>query len=70
MFAIRLDPELEQSLDAVVKATGRTRSAIVREALLRYLEDMEDSELAEAAYREMRNAKPLAELRRELGLDS
>jgi len=70
MLAIRLDPELEQSLDTLVKSSGKNRSAIVREALLRYFEDMEDTALAEASYREMKTAKPLAELRRELGLDS
>jgi len=70
MIAIRLDPELEQSLETLAKSTGKNRSAIVREALMRYLEDLEDAEMAEAAYREMKTAKPLAELRRDLGLDS
>lgn len=69
MIAIRIDADMEQTLDMLAKAQGRNRSAIVREALLRYFEDLEDAEMAEAAYREMKSSKPLAELRRELGLD-
>lgn len=70
MIAIRIDSDMEQTLDTIAKAQGKSRSAIVREALLRYFEDLEDTEMAEAAYREMKSSKPLAELRRELGLDS
>lgn len=69
MIAIRLDPEMEQMLDMLSKAQGKNRSVIVREALFRYFEDLEDSQLAEMALQEMQSAKPLAELRRELGLD-
>jgi predicted transcriptional regulator len=35
VLTLRLDPELERDLDALVAATGRTRSEIVREALRR-----------------------------------
>lgn len=70
MIAIRIDSDMEQTLDTLAKSQGKNRSTIVREALLRYFEDMEDGEIAEAAYREMKSTKSLAELRRELGLDS
>ena len=70
MIAIRLDPEMEQALDMLAKAQGKKRSVIVREALLRYFEDMEDVEMAQAALGEMKSVKSLSELRRELGLDS
>ena len=46
MFGVRLDPELDQRLDALARATNRSRSALVREALSRYLDG--DSFLAEA----------------------
>jgi predicted transcriptional regulator len=36
-ITIRLDPSLSQLLDRLVEQTGRTRSAIVREALQRQL---------------------------------
>ncbi len=69
MIAIRIDPDMEQTLDALAKAQGKNRSVLVREALIRYFEDLEDTLLAEEALREMKGAKPLSELRRELGLD-
>jgi len=38
MLAIRLDPELERRLAAVARRQRRTKSQVVREALLRYIE--------------------------------
>lgn len=37
LLTLRLDAELERDLDALVAATGRSRSDIVREALRRRL---------------------------------
>jgi len=69
MLAIRLDGELEKELDLLVKAKGSSRSKVVREAIVHYLEDNEDLELARQAMQETRSAKSLRDLRRELGLD-
>ena len=69
MLAIRLDSELEEALDLLAKARGSNRSAIVREAIIRYLEDNEDLELAQKALEETKGTKPLRALRKELGLD-
>jgi RHH-type rel operon transcriptional repressor/antitoxin RelB len=69
MLAIRLDKELEDALDTLAKARGSNRSAVVREAIIRYLEDNEDLELAQASLAGMKSAKPLKQLRKELGLD-
>jgi RHH-type rel operon transcriptional repressor/antitoxin RelB len=69
MFAIRLDKEIEQELDLLAKTRGSNRSAVVREAILRYLEDNEDLVLAKQAQRQMLSSKPLKQLRKELGLD-
>jgi len=69
MLAIRLEKELEQELDLLVKARGSNRSSVVREALVRYLEDNEDLELAKQALAETGGSKPLSELRKDLGLD-
>ncbi len=69
MLAIRLEKELEQELDLLVKAKGSNRSSVVREALVRYLEDNEDLELAKHALAETGGSKPLSELRKDLGLD-
>ncbi len=69
MLAIRMDRELEDVLEATAKAQKRNRSAIVREALVRYFEDLEDTALAEKSLRDMNGTKSLSEVRRELGLD-
>ena len=69
MLAIRLDKEIEQAVDLLAKARGSNRSAVVREAIIRYLEDNEDLELARQSLAQMRGTKSLKQLRRELGLD-
>jgi RHH-type rel operon transcriptional repressor/antitoxin RelB len=69
MLAIRLDKDLEKELDLLVKAKGSSRSAVVREALVHFLEDNEDLELARQALSESRGSKTLQALRRDLGLD-
>ena len=70
MLAIRLEKELEQELDLLAKAKGSNRSAVVREAIVRYLEDNEDLELARRALAETGSRTSLRQLRKELGLDS
>jgi len=69
MLTVRLDKEIEGQIDLLAKASGSNRSSIVREAIMRYLEDNEDLELAKAAQSESRGSKPLRQLRKELGLD-
>lgn len=69
MLAIRLEKDLEQEIDLLAKAKGSNRSAVVREAIVRYLEDNEDLELAKQALAETRGSKSLKELRKDLGLD-
>ena len=69
MFAVRLDKEIEQELDMLAKSRGSNRSAVVREAILRYLEDNEDLALAKQSKSQMKSKKSLKQLRKELGLD-
>ena len=69
MLAIRLDKKIEQELDLLAKTRGSNRSALVREAILRYLEDNEDLDLAKQAQSQMRGSKSLKQLRKELELD-
>ena len=54
MLAIRLPAEIEDRLDALAKATGRTKSFYVREAILEYLDDLEDVYLAEKRLEDLR----------------
>ena len=70
MFAIRLEKDLEQEIDLLAKSKGSNRSAVVREAIVRYLEDNEDLELARQVLAETGSRKSLKDLRKELGLDS
>ena len=70
MLAIRLDKQIEQELDSLAKVRGSNRSAVIREAILRYLEDNEDLSLAEKATSQTKSAKSLKQVRKELGLDS
>jgi RHH-type rel operon transcriptional repressor/antitoxin RelB len=70
MLAIRLDKELEKELDLLAKTRGSNRSAVVREAIIQYLEDNEDIQLAKESLIKMNSAKSLKQLRKELDLDS
>ena len=54
MLAIRLPAEIEARLDAMAKATGRTKTFYTRQAILEYLDDLEDLYLAEQRLSEIR----------------
>jgi RHH-type rel operon transcriptional repressor/antitoxin RelB len=46
MLAIRLTPDIEKRLAELARRTGRTKTFYAREAILRYLDDLEDQYLA------------------------
>ncbi len=69
MLAIRLPQTIEDRLTALANETGRTKTALAREAILEYIEDLEDFYLAEARARRNRKTIPLADVERQLGLD-
>ena len=54
MLAIRLPTEIEERLDALAKATGRTKTYYAREAILEHLDDLEDIYLAEQTLERVR----------------
>ncbi|CAG0949027.1 hypothetical protein BURK2_00074 [Burkholderiales bacterium] len=68
MLAIRLPEPIEQRLNALAAESGRTKTALVREAILEYIDDLEDYYLAEARARRNRKTIPLADVERKLGL--
>ena len=74
MLAIRLPIEIESRLDALAKATGRTKTFYAREAILEYLDDLEDIYLAEKRLEDIRSGKseaiPLEDIMRRYGLES
>lgn len=68
MLTVRLDPELEDRLNELSEATGRSKSYYVRQAIEEFLEDRADYLLAIAALEQNEPTIGLDELRRELGL--
>lgn len=46
MLAIRISHDIENRLQQLANKTGRTKTYYAREALLRFIEDMEDEYLA------------------------
>jgi RHH-type rel operon transcriptional repressor/antitoxin RelB len=72
MLAIRLPEEIESRLEALAKATGRTKTFYAREAIIEYIEDLEDIYLAEKRLEDLRAGRSrtytLEEVERELGL--
>ena len=72
MLSVRLPESLENRLNILAKATKRSKSFYVREALERSIEDIEDAYLAEAAYENFlkngEKAIPLIEVERSLDL--
>jgi RHH-type rel operon transcriptional repressor/antitoxin RelB len=73
MLAIRLPEEIEKRLDALSKITGRTKTYYAREAILEYLDDLEDVYLAEQRLTDLRAGRdttvPLEEVMRRYGMD-
>ncbi len=69
MLAVRLEKQLEAAIARIAEATGSTKSGVVREAVVRYLEDREDITLTEQARKAGGRAKSIAEVRKSLGLD-
>ena len=72
MLAIRLPEEIEKRLDALARATGRSKSFYAREAILEHLDDLEDIYLAERRLADIRAGRtetiPLDDVIRKHGL--
>ncbi|RMD69211.1 MAG: TraY domain-containing protein [Gammaproteobacteria bacterium] len=73
MLAIRLPKEIEERLEALAKATGRTKTFYARQAILEYLDDLEDWYLAEQRLTDIRRGKtktvPLEAIMKRYGLE-
>jgi RHH-type rel operon transcriptional repressor/antitoxin RelB len=70
MFALRLDPEIEQELEELAKKTGRSKSYHARAALKQYLEDRADYLKAVAILEKGNPRVPIEEVRKQLGLEN
>lgn len=60
MLAVRLPPDIESRLDHLARVTGRTKSYYVREALVEYIDDLEDLYLAEQRLADLRAGRTKA----------
>ena len=73
MLAGRLPPDIEQRLEALASATGRTKTFYVREAICEHLGELEDLYLAEQRLIDARagrsEALPLEDVMRRHGME-
>ena len=70
--SLRLDPAIEQRLDHLATATGRTKAYYLRELVAKGLDDLEDYYLADATMARVRagteHVFTLDEVEQDLGL--
>ncbi len=70
--SLRLPPEIETRLEDLARQTGRTKSYYMREAIVEYLDDLEDLYLAERRLEDVLSGRsdtvPLEELLKRHGL--
>lgn len=74
MLAIRLPRDIEERLNALAEKTGRTKTYYAREAILEYLDTLEDIYLAEdERYEDIQTGKsmpmPLEEAMKNYGME-
>ena len=69
MLAIKLSPDVEERLKAIAERTGRSQSEHAGEAILRYLEDLEDEMIALERLDRPGRRWTLDDLERELDLE-
>lgn len=65
MLVLRLTKDLEARLAELARRRGRTTSDLVRDAIVRLIEDAEDFETAKKALRRTGTVKTLRRLRKE-----
>lgn len=72
MINFRTDDELDARLERLAKLTGRTKTFYVRQAVERYLDDLEDIYLADQVMERLERGEEkrhlLEDVERELGL--
>ncbi len=72
--SVRLPDETEKRLAALALETGRSKAFYIREAILKYIDDMEDVYLAEKRIEDTKRsgnkAIPLENLMEQYGLES
>jgi RHH-type rel operon transcriptional repressor/antitoxin RelB len=73
MLAIRLPEKIEKRLERLAKQTGRTKTYYAREAILQYLDDLEDIYFAQKELEAIRAGRsktiPLGEVMQLYGME-
>ena len=69
MLAIRLPQDIEDRLNKLAKKTGRTKTFYAREAILQYIEDMEDYYTAKDRLKNPGKIWSIEEVEQQLDLD-
>lgn len=70
---VRSSEDLDKRLDNLARITKRTKSYFIREALEKYIDELEDIYLAETEYEEFLKSKlesvSIEEMERHLGME-
>ena len=69
MIAIRLPAEIDERLTKLAKRTGRTKTYYAREAILRLIDDMEDTYIAIERLEKPGRRLTMEEAESELGME-
>ncbi len=69
MLSLRLSNEIEKRLSVLAETTGRTKSFYAKEAIMKYLDDMEDTYIALDRLEKPAKRISLEEAEKALGLD-
>jgi RHH-type rel operon transcriptional repressor/antitoxin RelB len=73
MLAIRIPKEIEDRLEHLARKTGRTKTYYAREAIMEYIEDLEDYYLAAEVLARVKKGKektvPIEKLIKRYGLE-
>jgi RHH-type rel operon transcriptional repressor/antitoxin RelB len=74
MLVLQLPPDIEARLNELSRRTSRSKSFHARQALIKYLDELEDIHLVEKCLEELRSdvndTVPLAELTARHGVDN
>ena len=69
MLAIRLPEDIDQRLESLAERTGRTKTWYAREAILRHLEDMEETYIAIDRVENPAKRLTMEEVEKSLGVE-
>jgi len=69
MLSLRLSNDVENRLNQLAETTGRTKTFYAKEAILKYLDDMEDTYIAINRLETPSKRISLEDVENELGLD-